>query len=81
MTERELYRRVARLEYLVQSLYNQLNVSMPTTDAMETGGGLSPAVQQELAAGNTIGAIKQYREETGVGLAEAKAAIDGFYGR
>ncbi len=33
-----------------------------------------------LAAGNTIGAIKLLREETGLGLAEAKAAIDAHRG-
>jgi ribosomal protein L7/L12 len=28
--------------------------------------------------GNKIGAIKQYREETGLGLREAKDVIDGL---
>ena len=33
-------------------------------------------VESLLAAGNTIGAIKRLRDQTGLGLAEAKAAID-----
>ena len=81
MSERELYQRIARLEYLVQNLYAHNGISAPTESAIESGGALSPEVQQEMAAGNTIGAIKRYREETGVGLAEAKAAIDGYFGR
>ena len=34
-----------------------------------------------LAAGDTIGAIKRYRELTGLGLREAKDAIDRMTGR
>jgi len=33
-------------------------------------------VRDLLAAGNKIGAIKLYRELTGLGLAEAKAAVE-----
>ena len=33
------------------------------------------AIATEIAAGRTINAIKLYREFTGLGLAEAKAAI------
>ena len=78
MSDRELYQRVARLEYLIQNLYAHNNVTMP--EGMPNLGTLSAAVQAELAQGNTIGAIKQYRAETGAGLAEAKAAIEGTLG-
>jgi ribosomal protein L7/L12 len=37
-------------------------------------------VQELLASGNKIEAIKQYRTETGMGLAEAKAAVDSYAG-
>lgn len=37
-------------------------------------------VESLLASGNTIGAIKRLREQTGLGLAEAKAAIDAHRG-
>lgn len=44
--------------------------------------GLSPgrleAIRGALAAGNRIMAIKLYREATGVGLAEAKAAVEAM---
>lgn len=40
------------------------------------GGGISAAVLALVRDGNKIGAIKQYREETGVGLKEAKDAVD-----
>jgi ribosomal protein L7/L12 len=35
-------------------------------------------VQELLASGNKIAAIKRYREETGVGLAEGKAAVESL---
>jgi hypothetical protein len=40
--------------------------------------GLSPGVRDQIVAGNRIGAIKRYREEYGVGLKEAKDAVEGF---
>ena len=33
-------------------------------------------IRELLASGNKIAAIKRYREEIGVGLAEAKAAVE-----
>jgi ribosomal protein L7/L12 len=38
--------------------------------------GASERVASVLASGDTIGAIKAYREETGAGLPDAKARID-----
>jgi hypothetical protein len=35
-----------------------------------------PQIEQDLIAGRKIAAIKRYRETTGVGLREAKAAMD-----
>ncbi len=35
-------------------------------------------IRELLATGNKIAAIKRYREETGVGLAEAKAAVESL---
>jgi hypothetical protein len=40
--------------------------------------GMSPGVRDQIVAGNKIGAIKRYREEYGVGLKEAKDAVEGF---
>jgi ribosomal protein L7/L12 len=54
----------------------------PPAPAADAGAGLPPEVRTEidqlLAAGQPISAIKVYRERTGVGLAEAKRAIDGW---
>ncbi len=38
--------------------------------------GISPRVAESLARGEKIAAIKAYREEQGVGLREAKAAVE-----
>ena len=35
-------------------------------------------IRQQLASGDKIAAIKRYREETGFGLAEAKAAVESL---
>ena len=48
-------------------------VSMPTG---ATSTGEPPSVEGFLRAGRKIDAIKLYREETGLGLKEAKDAID-----
>ena len=40
--------------------------------------GMSPQVRELIATGNKIGAIKRYREESGLGLKEAKDAVDEF---
>ena len=40
--------------------------------------GLEEEIRQLLSSGNKIAAIKRYREETGVGLAEAKSAVEAL---
>jgi ribosomal protein L7/L12 len=40
--------------------------------------GVPADVLELVRAGNTIAAIKRYRELTGAGLGEAKAAIEGL---
>jgi hypothetical protein len=65
--------RVGELEDRLQFLYRRLNI-----DYLHPGSdpALAPQVQDALRRGNKIEAIKLYRELTGVGLAEAKDAID-----
>ncbi len=46
--------------------------------AMSEDAQLAAELRDLLAAGRTIEAIKRLREATGIGLAEAKAAIEGF---
>lgn len=65
--------RINELEEKLQFLYRRLNIdyTAPTAEP-----ALAPQIQDALRRGNKIEAIKIYRELTGVGLAEAKRAID-----
>jgi ribosomal protein L7/L12 len=65
--------RINELEDRLNYLYRRLNIEYtdPNSDPV-----LSPQIQDALRRGNKIEAIKIYRELTGVGLAEAKDAID-----
>lgn len=65
--------RVNTLEDRLQFLYRRLNIDYADQNS---GPALSPQIQDALRRGNKIEAIKFYRELTGVGLAEAKKAID-----
>jgi ribosomal protein L7/L12 len=65
--------RVNELEDRLNFLYGRLNIEY--ADAA-SAPALSPQIQEALRRGNKIEAIKIYRELTGVGLAEAKQAID-----
>jgi large subunit ribosomal protein L7/L12 len=77
-------RRIAALESKVSELYERLGQAEPDSGF---GGGFGdepasvaaredPRVIELLQAGKEIHAIKLYRELTGVGLAEAKDAVD-----
>lgn len=65
--------RISELEDKLQFLYRKLNIDYidPNSDP-----ALAPQVQEALRRGNKIEAIKIYRELTGVGLAEAKQAVE-----
>jgi large subunit ribosomal protein L7/L12 len=81
MDEQQLLQRIADLERRLDWLYlatGHGSASSQRSAAPGTGGAMSPAVMELVQQGNKIGAIKQYREETGVGLKEAKDAIDKF---
>jgi ribosomal protein L7/L12 len=73
-----LQSRVRELEDKLQFLYGRLNIDYADPNANPV---LSPQIQDALRRGNKIEAIKIYRELTGVGLAEAKQAIDGLENR
>ena len=67
-----LKNRINVLEDHLKFIYSHLNLEYPTSpDPL-----MSPQIQAALRSGNKIEAIKIYRELTGVGLAEAKQAID-----
>ena len=65
--------KVNELEDKLNFLYQRLNIEFldPNSDPI-----FSSQVQDALRRGNKIEAIKIYRELTGVGLADAKSAID-----
>jgi ribosomal protein L7/L12 len=65
--------RINELEDRLQFLYRRLNIEYVDPNAEPS---LAPQIQEALRRGNKIEAIKIYRELTGVGLAEAKDAID-----
>jgi hypothetical protein len=67
----------ARLDYIEQQL-EALFPGRYVTFAKATAAGLPPGVIELVRAGKTIAAIKEYRDATGAGLAEAKAAIDSI---
>lgn len=69
----ELQRQVRHQGELIDALYRRLGIAdlddatHPPTDVIEA-----------LNAGNTIEAIKRYRARTGVGLKEAKDAVEAI---
>jgi ribosomal protein L7/L12 len=75
-SDNDLESRLAELERRVDHLYARLQLApLPSGDT-----GLSVQVLELIQQGKEIEAIKQYRLETGVGLAEAKQAIDAARG-
>jgi hypothetical protein len=71
----ELEARVRRLERSVDRL--DAYVGLPSKTAPD-GLGVSEDVRDALDAGNKIEAIRRYRQETGVGLKEAKEAVEAY---
>jgi ribosomal protein L7/L12 len=78
MDEPETLARIAALEHKVSRLYQHLGIM---ESALGPEAEVSPEVQQALAAGNLIGAIKIHREQTGRGLAEAKQEVESWWAR
>ena len=67
--------RLTDLEHNVKRLLANAGLSWEGA-TMESA--LGPNVIEALQAGNMIEAIKRHRENTGLGLAEAKAAVEGY---
>ncbi len=69
--------RLRTLETQVAHLYRHLGLD--PADAVPTASyGLDAEVVQLLNSGKKIQAIKVHRERTGLGLAEAKDAVDEY---
>jgi hypothetical protein len=77
MTSKDVYERLGVLEQLVQHLYEKTGVPMPDLPTLAQSQ-VSPHVQQLLASGDKMGAIKAYRDETNVDLAAASRIIESL---
>lgn len=77
MTSNDVYERLGVLEQLVQHLYAQTGIPMPTLQSLARSQ-VSARVQQLLASGDKMGAIKAYREEANVDLPTASRFIDSL---
>ena len=77
MTSNDVYQRLGQLEQLVQYLYEKTGVPMPDPQTLARTQ-VSDRVRQLLAAGNKMGAIKAYRDETNVDLATASRTIESL---
>jgi ribosomal protein L7/L12 len=75
MESRDIYERLGVLERLVKHLYEKTGVPIPD---LQTLAQVSDHVRQLLASGNKIGAIKAYKEESGVDLATATKMIESL---
>jgi ribosomal protein L7/L12 len=73
----ELRQRVARLEGRLEFLYRHLGV----TFVAESAPGDDPRIIEAVKRGDSLGAIKVYREIHRVGIDEARTAIDEIRGR
>lgn len=79
----QLTHRVNALEALVRRLASDAGVNASDLAAFGTNAdpGLTPEVRRLVADKSLIPAIKKYREATGVGLAEAKRAVESYRDR
>jgi ribosomal protein L7/L12 len=77
MTSNDIYERLGVLEQLVRHLYEKTGVPMPDLQT-HARSQVSAYVQQLLASGNKIGAIKAYRDEAGVDLPTATRIIESL---
>ena len=72
-----LHQRIVRLEEQVERLYKRLGFNMDENGSPDD----DPRVIEALKKGQAIEAIKIYRELTGLGLAEAKSAVEKIWAR
>lgn len=73
----ELQRQVRRQGDLIDALYRRLGIGQLDAAGIPSAEA-DPAVVDAINSGNLIVAIKAYRERTGVGLKEAKDAVEAI---
>jgi ribosomal protein L7/L12 len=73
----DLEQRLSLIEARVQQLFEHLNIDpREGAEGAELDPNDDPEIQDLLAKGNEAQAIKRYHEVSGVGLDEAKRAIE-----
>lgn len=72
----DLERQVRRQGELIDALYRRLGIGQLDAAGIPTDPSEDPAIIDAIRGGNLIVAIKLYRERTGVGLKEAKDAVE-----
>ncbi len=72
----QLMQKVAQLERKIDFILRHLDLEYQEPD--EPAPAYIGQIRSLLQRGNKIEAIKMYREATGVGLAEAKAAVEAI---
>jgi ribosomal protein L7/L12 len=78
----EIEQRLALIETRLEQLFEHLDLAPPApAESGELDPNEDPEIQDLLAKGNTVQAVKRYRELTGVGIAEAQRAIDSAQAR
>ncbi|MCW3016443.1 MAG: hypothetical protein JWO02_3535 [Solirubrobacterales bacterium] len=81
--ETHVQERFEALERRMAAMEEQLGVT-PELGTLAGGGppaAPSSEVLELVRAGNTLGAIKSYRAQTGSGLREAKSVVESLRGR
>ena len=71
-TDQELISRIIKLEQKVSLILRQLGIDEESVSVAPP----DDEIARLLTKGNLIEAIKVYRQRTGVGLAEAKTAVE-----
>ena len=74
-----LANRIGRLEQMVRHLYDYLGIEPPPSADPATHA--SPEIVALIRGGDTIGAIKQMRSETGCDLSTAKERVEALAGQ
>lgn len=77
MIDNEVYARLGMLEQLVEHLYEKTGVQMPDLQTLARTR-VSDRVRELAAAGDKMGAIVAYRQETNVDLATAKKFVEAL---
>jgi ribosomal protein L7/L12 len=77
MIDNEVYARLGMLEQLVEHLYEKTGVQMPDLQTLARTQ-VSDRVRELAAAGDKMGAIVAYRQETNVDLATAKKVVEAL---